>query len=122
MATWTNVAQLNMRVGRGNQGRLVFLRRFVCSEPGNSLLMDMEGIEALNGTAVQTFHQLLLGVGLPFRVNIRGKIETHKHGIEQDRKITWFKGFRERNFDYVSNSVHFTAVITTNTSHFLKKR
>ena len=55
----------------------------------SDLLMDMDGIEALNGTAVQTFHQLLLGVGLPFRVS--DKIETHKHGIEQDRKITWFK-------------------------------
>lgn len=55
--------------------------------------MDMEGFEALTGTAVQVFHERLLSFGLPFRVNIRGKIEVHKDGPEAERKMTGFALF-----------------------------
>lgn len=45
----------------------------------------------IDGTQVQTFHDLLLGIGLPFRVNIQGVMVSHKSGIEEDRCSKWFK-------------------------------
>ena len=48
------------------------IRRFKCSQPDGSAIDGFNGVDAMTGTAIQTFHQQLLGVGLPFRVNVNG--------------------------------------------------
>ena len=87
MATWSNINEI--AVG----GRVVnlagFLRRFRCEEPSSDILESMDGIEALNGSVVQTFHQRLLGIGLLFRVNIRGKMWVSKD-VGPEQKMMWF--------------------------------
>ena len=67
MATWSDIETLAV----GNQLRAAFLRRFRCRELPGDVLEDMEGIAALTGSVVQTFHQELLNIGLPFRVHVR---------------------------------------------------
>ena len=66
-----------------------FLRRFRCEEPVADILEDMEGIEALNGSVVQNFHQRLLDIGLPFRVNVRGKMWVRSE-IGVDEQMMWY--------------------------------
>jgi len=55
------------------------LRQFKCSEPDGSTRAGLQGIDALMGTAVQAFHQQLLQIGLPFRINVRGLAEVNSN-------------------------------------------
>jgi len=49
-----------------------FLRRYRCSLPNpDDLYLGTEGVDALTGTPVQTFHQALRQIGLPYRVMMR---------------------------------------------------
>ena len=66
-AQWRSVETLNV-----NQ----LLRRFRCSEPDEIYWANYFGVIALNSTAVQTFHQQLLQIGLPFRVHVRGVLRS----------------------------------------------
>ena len=63
MAQWTNITTIT-------PARL--LRQFRLSEPDGASHADLQGVNALTGTAVQTFHNELLQIGLPFRINVRG--------------------------------------------------
>ena len=51
------------------------LRRFRCSQLDGSYKVAYEGVNALNGTVIQTFHQQLLQIGLPFRINVSAVLE-----------------------------------------------
>ena len=66
MAQWSVVDPLNVDN---------LLKRFRCSEPNGAIRADFQGVDALTGTQVQVYHQRLLQIGLPFRVNIRGTME-----------------------------------------------
>ena len=63
MAQWSVVDPLNVDN---------LLKRFRCSEPNGAIRADFQGVDALTGTQVQVFHQRLLQIGLPFRVNLAG--------------------------------------------------
>ena len=66
MAQWSVVEPLNVNN---------MLNRFRCSEPNGAIRADFQGVDALTGTQVQVYHQRLLQIGLPFRVNICGTME-----------------------------------------------
>ena len=83
MAPWNNVHRLGG--GQYRHGaRLRFLERFCCNNDGE-ILLDFEGIEALNGTDVQTFHEQMLTYALPFRVNVRTETYTQAN-LEMERR------------------------------------
>ena len=63
MAQWSIVGRLDVTN---------MLKRFRCSEPDDTIRADFQGVDALTGTQVQVFHQRLLQIGLPFRVNLAG--------------------------------------------------
>ena len=63
MAQWDVVTPLNVTL---------LLRQYSCSQGDGSAFDGFQGIDAMSGTAVQAFHQQLLGTGLPFRVNVKG--------------------------------------------------
>ena len=83
MAQWTTVTQ-NMNAPNS------LLRQYNCSEPDGSTRADLQGIDALTGTAVQNFHQQLLQIGLPFRVSVRGvaQVSSTRDG-EDGMDNTW---------------------------------
>ena len=80
MAQWTNVTFTQPAP---------LLRQFRVSEPDEASHADLQGVNALTGTAVQAFHQQLLQIGLPFRVNVRGVANvTSNRGDEDDQDNT----------------------------------
>lgn len=44
-ATWTNITPSSMRAGAGTQGQIAFLRMFICKEPDQGMMVEMEGID-----------------------------------------------------------------------------
>jgi hypothetical protein len=78
-----------------------FLRRFRCKldpDPNRDaqderrrFLPDLDGIDAVTRTRVRTFHEALLPLGLPFRVNVRG-IAVLSKGDEDVVEWNWNYG------------------------------
>ena len=66
---WDNVTELAV-----NQ----FLRRIRCKMDPGRLLPGFTGVDLLSATQVRIFHEQLLPIGIPFRVNVRGVAETSR--------------------------------------------
>ena len=86
MASWSIVTAI---------GPNALLQQFRVSEPEEAYHADLQGVNALTGTAVQTFHQGLLGFGLPFRISIRTSVAVaYTYDVDEDTgyvspALTW---------------------------------
>ena len=61
------------------------LQQFKVSEPQEAYRADLQGVNALTGTTVQTFHNQMLGFGLPFRISIRTSVAVaYGNDVDED--------------------------------------
>ncbi len=85
-----------------------FLRRFRCKMDPNMFLADLDGLDAVARTRVRTFHEALLPLGLPFRVNIRGIAVINK-GEEENVEWNWNYGIAVPPITVNPLQIHNTA-------------